>query len=471
MAEYYDELLKLCGFEEKEIKNERPRIEKAFERLGIGPEDMESSEEWVRQNHDVTLQGVRKLLGAWLKELIDVVLAKDEGKKIVYFGFPAILGPGLILSASSGDVLVTAPDMVLDHTMGQIFNKLTPILEAGEANGLPPGHALCSLWQAKIGGVALGMIPVPDLAFASSYFCDMGSKADDLVTALYGVPVAYIDGVMDSHWGEYPNYLPERVHYLGAQINQALKKAEKVLGIEIVHDAWERSQEGGQAFVNNLLKLLDLMRADPVPVSIAELELLEALPGSSTGRGIQEGIKAMEILIDELKERVKAGIGATEKGAPRVMIGLGHCSDPRVTHLVEDVGLAVSLTHVLAWIGGLQVNPAKLKETYTTPGERIADRELAAGTFHGTDSFIKMFLRGTELMKLDGVIVNYLYNCRPAALSSCSTKKYLEEQTGLPVLSLEIDNFDSRAYSAASLRTKVETFAYMLKEKKKSAKA
>jgi hypothetical protein len=188
MAQYYDDLLTLCGFEPEEIDEERPRVEKVFERLGIGPHDMETADSWVRQNHDVTLQGVRKLLGAWLKQLIDLVLAKDEGKKIVYFGFPAITGPGLMLSASSKDVFVCAPDMVLDHTMGQIFNKLTPILEAGEAHGLPPGHALCSLWQAKIGGIVKGMIPVPDLALASSYSCDMGSKADDLVTAQYGTP-------------------------------------------------------------------------------------------------------------------------------------------------------------------------------------------------------------------------------------------------------------------------------------------
>src|SRR4030042_6808397 len=130
MANYYDGLCKLCGFKDAEIEGERARMDKTFARLGIGPDDMDTAESWVRQNHDVTLKGVRKLLGAWLKELIDLVLARDEGKKIVYYGFPAILGPGLMLSASSKDVFVCAPDMVLDHTMGQIFNKLAPILEA-----------------------------------------------------------------------------------------------------------------------------------------------------------------------------------------------------------------------------------------------------------------------------------------------------------------------------------------------------
>jgi len=463
MGNYYDELFKLCGFEDEEIKKERHRIEASFERLGIGPEDMDTADSWVRQNHDVSLEGVRKLLGAWLKELIDLVLAKDEGKKIVYFGFPAIIGPGLMLSASSEEVFVSAPDMVLDHTMGQIFNKLTPILEAGETNGLPQGHALCSLWQAKIGGIAKGMIPVPDLALASSYYCDMGSKADDLVNALYGVPIAYIDGVMDSKWGEYPKYLPERVHYLGAQINQALEKAEKILNIKIATDAWERSQKDSGPFRANLVKLVELMRADPVPISICELELLEALSGSSTGRGIREGIKAMEILLIELEKRVKAGMGVTKKGAPRVMVRLGHTSDPRVTRLIEDVGLAVPLTFILGSWGGVKVKP---KGNYNTPGEVIADYEMTGGYYYGTEAQIKFYEKAIELMKLDGFIAQYLYNCRPVATISHAQKKYLEEKTGLPVLALEIDNFDSRAYSAASLRTKVETFAEMLKAKK-----
>jgi hypothetical protein len=105
------------------------------------------------------------------------------------------------------------------------------------------------------------------------------------------VPIAYIDGVMDSKWGEFPKYLPERVHYLGAQIDQALEKAEKVLDINISVDAWQKSQKDTRAFINNLQRLIDLMKANPVPVSAVEIELLEAIPGASTAKGIREGIK------------------------------------------------------------------------------------------------------------------------------------------------------------------------------------
>ncbi len=63
MEKYYDDLFRLCGYEDEEITNERPRIEASFEKLRIGPEDMDRADAWVRRNHDVSLVGVRKLLG------------------------------------------------------------------------------------------------------------------------------------------------------------------------------------------------------------------------------------------------------------------------------------------------------------------------------------------------------------------------------------------------------------------------
>jgi len=131
MANYYDDLLKLCGFEDEEINKERPRIEKTFQKLELGPEDMKRADTWVRENHDVALLGVKKLLRIWILELLDLVLARDEGKKIVYFGYPSITpGPGMTIKVVAPDDIYSAcPDVILCHTMGQIFNKINPIID------------------------------------------------------------------------------------------------------------------------------------------------------------------------------------------------------------------------------------------------------------------------------------------------------------------------------------------------------
>jgi len=87
----YSELFKLCGFEPEEIERERPRIDRAFQKLEIGPKDIARGEERLRKYFDVELLGVRKLMGIWLKILIDLVLAREEGKKLIYPSFPPLL--------------------------------------------------------------------------------------------------------------------------------------------------------------------------------------------------------------------------------------------------------------------------------------------------------------------------------------------------------------------------------------------
>ena len=78
-------------------------------------------------------------------------------------------------------------------------------------------------------------------------------------------------------------------------------------------------------------------------------------------------------------------------------------------------------------------------------------------------------VKAVEELKIDGVIWNYQFNCRPLSLTSHFMKRWLEENLGIPTLSLEMDSFDSRSYSAAALRTRVETFADMLRARKASA--
>ena len=462
---YYDELLKICGFELEEIDAERVRIEKAFQKLDLGPEDMRKTESWVRQHHDVELMGVRKILGLWLKELIDLVLAKDEGKKLVYFGFPTISGPAAVIAASSEEIFCTCPDTVLCYTMGQIFNKLNPILEAGEEHGLPPGHSLCSLQQIRVGGMVKGIIPVPDLVLTSSYFCDMGSKTDELLHERYGHPAVYVDGIMDSRWGEYPDYQPQRVELLGAQIETIFDNVKEILGVEITEEARYEGAARGRQIYGVLSELIGLVKdANPQPISIVEVELARRLTnGSNSRRIMDEGPKAITILNQEVRERIDKGVGVVEKGAPKIMITMAPFSDPSIVHMVENTGLSISGT-----LFSLTASRVKTKTPFIS-GQILAEEEMVRGINHGTYGLIKKAAEVVQELAIDGFIWGYLFNCRPVALPSHLLKQFVEEETGIPTLSLEMDMYDSRSYSAAALQTRVETFADMLRAKKASA--
>jgi len=465
MANYYDELLRLCGFGDDEIEKQQPRIDSVFQRLELGPEDMKTAEGWVRENHDVALNGVRKLLRAWLLELIDLVLAREEGKKLVYYGFPSIQGPGMAIKAAGElagvDVYCACPDVILCHTLGQIFNKLTPVLEAAERGGLPPGHGLCSLQQVRVGGMARGIISVPDLVTGSSYYCDMGSKSDELLHETYGHKAIYVDGSMDGKWGEYPDYPSERVEYLGAQFNKLFAIVKEVLGVEVTPEAWDRAIVASRHLFRAIGRLTQLMMADPMPVSAVEAGLALQLAAGSTGRAMTEGPEAVDILCDEVEKRVEAGTGMVEKGAPRVMTFVAPFSDPSIMHMVENTGLAMAAT-----LTTVAPPKAPRPSNYSTLGEQIAEREMAYGGYHSSYAVARLCERAVNLLDIDGFIWGYLYNCRPMAQTSHFVKKWVEETTGVPTLSLEMDVYDSRNYSAAALRTRVEAFAEMLRARK-----
>ena len=466
MPSYYDEILKLFTFEDEEIEQERPRIEKAFRKLELGPADMKTAESWVRQNHDMELMGMRKVMRLWLKELIDLVLAKDEGKKIVYYGFPSVMGPGITIASASEDIYCACPDMVLGGTMGQIFNKLAPILEAGEKNGLPPGHGLCSLQQIRVGALAKGIIPVPDMVLTSSYYCDMGSKADELLHQKYGHPAVYVDGSMDSRWGEFPAFLPERVDFLGGQIEKALGKVEDILGVKINEEVRHKGISRTRGMVGAISELVKLMQVgDPQPISIVDVELARRLSSSSSNRRIMvEGPGAIAVLNQEVKAKVERGIGVLEKGAPRVMTFVAHLSDPTIMRMMESTGLSMPVTLIVF------LESRVLRTMPFISGEILAERELARGQYHGTYAFAKQTAEAAREFNLDGVIWTYLFNCRPLGQPSHSLKRLVEQETGVPVLSLEFDFADSRTYSAAALRTRVETFAEILRARKASIK-
>ena len=64
---------------------------------------------------------------------------------------------------------------------------------------------------------------------------------------------------------------------------------------------------------------------------------------------------------------------------------------------------------------------------------------------------------------MDGFINLYPFSCRALALYPLIAKKDIEEDLGIPVLALEGDYYDTRNYSPEALRTRVETFAEMLR--------
>lgn len=463
----YTELFKLCGFETEEIKKERPRIDRALDRAEIGREDIERAEGRVSQYFDTTLLGVRKSLRMWMEQLMDLVLAREEGKKIVYPAYPTVPFISLAANLASDEVYCQTPEIVLDVVMGQIFGKIDPILEAAESHGMPPGLAMCSLNQARVGGIVKGIVPLPDLLLGTGFFCDQTPKTDDFLHEVYGLPMVIMDGCMDSNWDEFPEISPYRLNSLATAIRSGIEACKEV-GVNITPEVLDKSVSDFTRLWTALFGLWEFLKADPIPISQVDLGPIWWAATSPERRCITQGFRVIAELTKAAKRRADEGMGVVEKGAPRVLFLSHQSTDMSIMRMIEEAGIAMPQSALV----GVTDEQAKsyIETQFATTEEMIANILLAHGLYHSTSGMVKRYRDLCKGWNIDGVLNLYPFSCRAYGVQSMILKKAIEEDPGIPFLSLEGDIWDTRDYSAEALRTRVETFAEMLRAAK-AAKA
>ena len=136
--------MELAGFEGEELQEILPRWLESADTLGLSDEDMRYAvEEYIPMNWDVKYKGVRLLIGAWTRELMEVTRTKQnkaEGKKIIYGILPAVVTPYTAFKRAGGDnVHVSFPDLILVKTLNGFFHKAAPIITKAEDLGFNYG--------------------------------------------------------------------------------------------------------------------------------------------------------------------------------------------------------------------------------------------------------------------------------------------------------------------------------------------
>ena len=458
----YSELFKLLGYEQDEIERERPRIDKAFEKLKIGPDDIKRAEKKMKENFDTEFIGTRKLLGAYMKEFINLVLTKEEGKRWVYTPsppFPLVIDALRIASRDKG-VYVSPISWFFATCLGGMFDKINPFLEAGEAAGLKPGLAHCAFNQIDIGSVTTGVMPPPAMAVDYRYFCDQGPEATELIHYLFDCPIAYIDYCPDLDRHKLSETPVRNIKYFAGELKRAFDKFGDVMGYEVTDEHKRETLAQNGAYWMTLQGLLAILRtSDPQPIGLPELSLL-----TFSTFCIPDKDKVIEIVAmftEEAKERVAKGKGVVKKGAPRVYILLPSMVDPTVNSMIQNLGLAVPAQLHIPLVAQ-EMTPVES----TTPEEQMAEFALKRMVFKGSASMIEYIKTVCEDWNLDGAIMSYQFSCRPITTIALMTKEKIMKELGIPVLVLEMDVLDPRDYSAGQLKTRVETFAELLKARK-----
>jgi benzoyl-CoA reductase/2-hydroxyglutaryl-CoA dehydratase subunit BcrC/BadD/HgdB len=237
-----------------------------------------------------------------------------------------------------------------------------------------------------------------------------------------------------------------------------------MIGREMTEEAIRATHKANAVFRLKFQQLVELIgHADPQPISQASLAHAFFLNSMPT-RDVEGKQEALEILADEVQQRVDQGKGIVEKGAPGVFCTATISVDPSITRMIEQTGLAIRV-QIPFWLSPWVLT----KHPYTEWADMIGVGPCL-DIPHSCEAHVAINLENCKAFNVDGAINFSPYSCREWAATIMMTKKAIEKELGVPVLVLEGDCYDTRNYSASQLRTRVETFAELLRAAK-AAKA
>ena len=462
------ELLELCGYEAHEMDSELPRAHRALNKLGINAIDVERGKERLTKYYDIQLDGIRKILGIYMRELIDLLLAREEGKTKTLYGrvLQDLLGA---IASASRNIQVADPDVLYAAVLGCIFGKLTPILEAAEAKWLPPAAgAHCSFLKLEAGLYLLDLIPNPDLFGTGFPCCDEGPKTADLLHEFFGVPVCYVDWCMDREFQEYPNVARD-ADFVAKSMRKCAKTFQKVAGVEITDEMFWETLKGKERLAVSLAKLEDLIEgSDPLPISAANAVLwqnLMYLPLDANT--MKHAIDAVDTLCEEVRQKIENGVGVVEKGAPRIFCHMfPSYTDPRLEHLLEEIGIGIAGTEALLCYpyGEHQFFEMQEQDPYLA---------LARSSFHvcnlnPTRGRISIIIEACKRAKVDGVLLRFHVGCRALGVGdTLMIRDAVKKELEIPTLVFEWEGTDPRVYDYEGYKRKLEPFAEAMRARKR----
>jgi benzoyl-CoA reductase/2-hydroxyglutaryl-CoA dehydratase subunit BcrC/BadD/HgdB len=466
------DLLRLCGFENQELESELPRIKKAFNKLGITPKDIERGKQRLNKYYDMELKGVRKAFGIYLRELVNLTLAKEEGKKkIIYVGlFPGCQEAASAAVYASDDVYATVPVLLYQVVFGCIFDKLIPITEAGEKLWLKGGGvAHCALLKQALGLYALELIPIPDLQAGRDIGCDGASKSGNLTNEFFGVPTFLIGDCNDRENKEFPGGLERGANYLENSLKRYTRKVGEVVGYEITDQLFfeviQDRLNAGKA-VAKYQALVE--KSDPLVISATHETIVGGFFQLPLGReSTKASIDAANILYEELKERVSKGRGVVEKGAPRILgILPSSCAYPDLEHLLNEVGIALGVTETS--LAEFDVRRDSEIGRVNDPHKLMAYSIWQSPVCHSVKARNAHIIGLSKRTGVDGVLNRYNIGCRITVGDAFPIKDAVTKELGIPVLNLAVECWDSRYFDTEQTRRKFELFRDIMKSRRAS---
>lgn len=411
----------------------------------------------------------RRLLDLWWQEMT----ASAEGARPTAYVF--VMG-ALNEILRVFDFTINFPEITALQTAvrGQSLGYLQAAEDYGFSSDIC-GYVKVDVGLQLKGGVhPHGKVPRPSLVAATNV-CNTYVKWAEVWEHLYGCPVFVLDlpgwrGTGTTLRPQDDAYQNDR-RYIEAQLRELIALCERVTGRPFDID---RLREG-LAEVNRMAacyeEVIALNRHRPAPFN-ATREGVSYQGIANLYRGSPEGTRFFELAREELRERIRLGLGTIQEEKFRLLLAGTACYShfKRFVDLFESWGgVFVHSTYMIFAGGGFASGFAY---DLSRPLESLAEQLLRSAWWgFSTPMFYPQDWLASTVRdwEVDGICFHGVKSCRTTSTGLPDVREWMRTHHDVPGLFIQSDLVDPRLWSDAPMKNRIDAFFEALASRKAGA--
>lgn len=394
--------------------------------------------------------------------------ARDEGRKVVYTFVPGNLTE-LILSF---DMIPVYPEInALQSAMRKRSDSFIR-----EAEKIGHSEDVCTYVKCDIGMMLSGNIgptgekvPPPDLLLLSYTGCFTFMKWFENLSHLYQAPVVMLHTPYQSDG----TIKPRMVDYMVDQLKQeVIPLLERVSRSEYDEGRLKKYLARSAQAEEDFIYSMETAKNIPSPIDGYFAGVYYIGPIFTAFRGMQECVEYYREMRQEIEGKIARKEGPTTPEGVLVQekYRLVVEGPPNWTNFREfwkmfyDEG-AVPVASTYTRVGGIY--DQGFRHDPHKPLESLARYCLGVYTNLSLPTRIDLLERYIREYKADGFIINSIKSCNSFSAGQLLMMQELERRTGIAGCFIESDLVDSRYYSHANIKNRLESYLQMIDQNRK----
>jgi bcr-type benzoyl-CoA reductase subunit B len=325
------------------------------------------------------------------------------------------------------------------------------LCEVAEEKGY--SQDLCSYARIDLGvcfsgKTPVGKLPKPDLLFASNNICQTVVYWYKVLAYHWKVPLILFDTPYN-----FKDITDSDISYMVGQFEEMIPILEEVSGKEFNYQRFQDVIRVAKEASLTWGEVLATMKARPAPMT--NFDAFGHLAPIVSLRGLPVALNYYRVLLNEMNDRVKKGIGAITDERKRLMwdnIAIWYKVRDLSNRFAERGMNFVAATYTNAWaetISYLDINH---------PFESLAKAYSLVILNNNLNHRLELMERLVKEYRVDGLVIHSARSCKPYSVGQYDIKRLLMDRLGVPSVVIEADIADSRVFSEEQTRTRLEAF-------------